>query len=294
MDNLSVHLWYDQQAKEAAAFYTSLFPDSRILHTAVLHDTPSGDCEQVIAELMGRRFEMLSAGPLFAFNPSISFLVGCRTAEEVDRLWHGLESGGLVLMPLGAYPFSERYGWLQDRFGLSWQIMLTTDGSAGITPTLMFVGQQCGRAEEAVEFYTALFPPSSVDYMARYEAGEVPEGEGLVKHAGFRLAGQRFAAMDSAHPHDFSFNEAISLKIDCRDQAEIDRFWTALSADPSAEQCGWVKDRFGVSWQISPTELDEMLRSEDLSARARVTKAFLGMKKFDLEALRHAYRDTGR
>lgn len=290
MDNLSVHLWFDNQAKEAAAFYTSVFPNSRILHTAVIHDTPSGDCEQVVAELMGRRFEMLSAGPLFEFNPSISFLVSCPTSDEVDRLWQQLEPGGLALMPLGSYPFSERYGWLKDKFGLSWQIMLRPDSSAGITPTLMFVGEQAGRAEEAMTLYTGLFAQSDIGHVMRYGVGEEPDAEGSIKHAGFRLAGEPFAVMDSAHEHAFNFNEAISLKIDCSDQSEIDRFWEALSADPSAEQCGWLKDRFGVSWQVNPSELDEMLRTPDLQARSRVTEAFLQMKKFDLDALRRAYR----
>jgi len=95
--------------------------------------------------------------------------------------------------------------------------------------------------------------------------------------------------MDSAHEHTFGFNEAISFIVDCNTQEEIDYYWVKLSAVPEAEQCGWLKDKYGLSWQIVPTAMDEMMRDKDEKKLARVTEAFLNMKKFDLEELKKAY-----
>jgi predicted 3-demethylubiquinone-9 3-methyltransferase (glyoxalase superfamily) len=124
--------------------------------------------------------------------------------------------------------------------------------------------------------------------MVRHGGGS--ETEGTVQHAVFTLAGQQFMAMDSAGPHACTFNEAVSLLVRCRTQEEIDRYWSALSAVPDAEQCGWLKDRYGVSWQIAPASMDEMMASGDREAVGRVTRAFLRMKKFDIAALERAYR----
>jgi predicted 3-demethylubiquinone-9 3-methyltransferase (glyoxalase superfamily) len=192
-------------------------------------------------------------------------------------------------MPLGEYPFSAKYGWTQDRYGLSWQIMFAGDREIKqkITPTLMFVGDQAGKAEEAIDLYTSIFEGSKVDHIMRYETGEKPDTAGTIKHAGFEIEGQSFAAMDSARVHGFNFTEAISFVVPCHTQEEIDYFWSKLSADPKAEQCGWLKDKFGLSWQIVPTALDEMMR--DKTALPRVTEAFLKMKKFDIAKLREAY-----
>src|SRR5438270_8668748 len=123
MHRITPHLWFDQEAKEAAGFYASLFPSSKITHVTTLHNTPSGDCDVVSFELAGQPFMAISAGPLFKFNPSVSFHIKCGTAQEVDALWERLSPGGKVLMPLDKYPFSERYGWLEDRYGLSCQVI---------------------------------------------------------------------------------------------------------------------------------------------------------------------------
>ena len=240
----------------------------------------------------------ISAGPLFKFNPSISFHLKCRTVEEVDALWAKLEPGGTVLMELGEYPWSKRYGWLADRYGLSWQVIHAGDGTLKqrITPVLMFVGPVCGRAEEAIDLYTSLFAASGgsgaskVNMVMRYGPGEAPDKEGTVRYASFELLGQEFGAMDSAHEHKFGFNEAISLLVPCDTQEEIDYLWERLSADPNAEQCGWLKDRFGVSWQISAVALERIMSSGDPKKIDRVTQTFLQMKKFDVAALELAAR----
>jgi len=288
---ITPHLWFDKEAREAAEFYTSLFPNSRVTSLTTLHDTPSGDSEIVSFVLSGQPFMAISAGSLFKFNPSVSFQVKCATEEEVDRMWEKLVEGGMVLMELGSYPWSERYGWLQDRFGLSWQLMYTDKAETGqkIVPALMFVGDVCGKSEEAFNHYIAVFQNGKVESIDRYGKGEEPDREGTVKQAAFSLFGQEFRAMDSAYNHAFAFNEAISFIVHCDTQEEIDRYWESLSAVPEAEQCGWLKDKFGLSWQIVPTAMDEMMTSGDPEKIARVTQAFLPMKKFDIAVLQRAY-----
>lgn len=291
MQKITSHLWFDKEAKEAAEFYTSVFENSQIKDTTVLHNTPSGSVDVVTIELAGQEFTLISAGPLFKFNPSVSFLVACKTREEVDALWKQLSEGGTALMELGTYPFSERYGWTQDRYGLSWQVMLMGDReiTQKITPTLLFVGEIAGKAEEAINLYVSVFRDAAVGDIMRYGKGEEPDKEGTVKHAAFTLEGQEFAAMDSAHEHLFSFNEAVSLMVHCDTQEDIDYYWEKLSADPKAEQCGWLKDKYGLSWQIVPTAMDAIMKDKDEQKLARVTEAFLKMKKFDIAALERAY-----
>lgn len=294
---ITPHLWFDTQAREAAGFYCSVFPDSRIESIVEIRDTPSGNCDVVSFMLWGQRFMAISAGPLFKPNPSVSFFVNfdpsrdARAREKLDALWAELSRGGTALMPLDRYPWSERYGWIQDRFGLSWQLILTKpegDPRPPIVPSLMFVVPVCGKAEEAMNFYLSVFEDSRPGLLARRPAGMEPDREGTLMFADFALSGQWFAAMDSAHAHAFGFNEAISFVVHCRDQAEIDHYWSRLSAVPQAEQCGWCKDRFGLSWQIVPTLLDEVMASGDAAKIARVTKAFLAMKKFDVAAIEAA------
>jgi predicted 3-demethylubiquinone-9 3-methyltransferase (glyoxalase superfamily) len=292
------HLWYDSQAREAAAFYCSVFPGSRIEHIGEVRDTPSGDCEVVSFRLAGQAFMAISAGPFFRFTPAISFIVNYdpgrdrAAGEALEGAWKKLADGGEVLMELGAYPFSARYGWVQDRFGLSWQLILSDPGGEPrpfIVPSLLFTDGLCGKAEEAAEFYRSVFEGSRPGLLVRYPSGMEPDREGTVMFTDFRLGGTWFAAMDSARAHGFAFNESISFIVECEDQTEIDRYWESLSAVPEAEQCGWCKDRYGVSWQIAPAELQGMMRSRDHERVDRVTRAFLAMKRLDLAALRRAF-----
>jgi predicted 3-demethylubiquinone-9 3-methyltransferase (glyoxalase superfamily) len=296
---ITPNLWFDRQAAEAASLYASIFPRSRIGSITraskagfEVHGLPEGTVLNIEFEIAGQRFIAINGGPVFKFTPAVSFLVACRSKEEVDDLWQRLAEGGTALMDLGEYPFSERYGWTEDRYGLSWQVMYMGDRAVKqqITPTLMFTGEQCGKAEAAIHLYTALFHKASAGEIVRYIAGEEPDREGTIKHASFTLENQEFAAMDSARSHDFTFNEAISFMVECRTQKEIDYYWERLVVDGGQESvCGWLKDRFGVSWQVAPTVLGEMLRDSDAGKVERVTNAFLAMKKFDISALKRAY-----
>jgi predicted 3-demethylubiquinone-9 3-methyltransferase (glyoxalase superfamily) len=287
---ITPHIWFDREAGEAAGFYTSIFRDAEIRNKTILEDTPSGSVEIVTLQLMGQEFIFMSAGPLFKVNPSISFFVVLEDTGEINDLWNALKEGGMVMMDLQQYDWSEKYGWVQDRYGISWQLSLGKMKDVGqwITPSLLFVGKQSGKAEEAVRFYSSVFEGSEILGILHYEKGE-NEPEGTVKHAQFSLGGEMFMAMDSSFDHQFGFNEAVSLVVNCKNQEEIDYYWERLSADPAAEQCGWLKDRFGVSWQIVPTGMQRMMQDGDKTKMKRVTEAFLKMKKFDLEELEKAY-----
>lgn len=291
MQKITPHLWYDKEAKEATEFYVSAFPDSKIKSSTTLHDTPSGDADVVAFTLMGQDFMAISAGPYFKFTPAISFLIACKTKEEVDALWVKLSEGGTALMELGAYPFSEKYGWIQDKYGLSWQIMFMgeRDITQKIIPAMMFVGDVYGKAEEAANGYLSIFHNSKIDQIMRYGKDEEWDKEGAVKYMEFTLEGQQFAAMDSGYKHAFTFNEAISFIVHCDNQEEVDYYWEKMSAVPEAEQCGWLKDVYGVSWQIVPKEMDDMMRNGTREQIDRITQAFLPMKKFDIAKLREAY-----
>ncbi len=298
MKKIIPHLWFDKRAKEAAEFYVTVFPNAKVTHASVIHDTPSGDSEIVSFEIEGQPFMAISAGPYFRINPSISFMVNydpSRDAEaeaHLNAAWAKLAEGGKALMPLQEYPFSKRYGWIQDRFGVSWQLILTNPAGEPrpfITPSLMFTGAVTGKAEEATDFYMSLFADAKRGTVARYPAGMEPNKEGTLMFTDFTLAGQWFAAMDGGTVHDFGFNEAVSLLVSCDTQEEIDKYWAALSAVPQAEQCGWCKDKYGVSWQIAPAAMQEMMTKGTPEQMARVTKAFMQMKKFDLAKLQQAY-----
>ena len=265
-----------------------------------IHDTPSGDSDLVSFELWGQKFMAISAGPYFKLNPSVSFIVNFDPSrekdarEKINEIWIKLSEDGTVLMPLDKYPFSERYGWIQDKYGLSWQLILTNpegEERPALVPSLLFVGDQCGNAEEAIHFYLSVFKNTKQGLIARYPTAMEPDKEGTILFSDFMLEKQWFAAMDSAHEHKFSFNEAFSFMVYCDTQEEIDYYWERLSAVPEAEQCGWLKDKNGISWQIVPTEMDVMMSKGTPEQLERLTKAFLKMKKFDLVELRNAYQE---
>lgn len=243
MHPITPHLWFDTQARDAAAFYVTVFPDSRVTSVTTLHDTPSGNADIVQFVLAGQPFQAISAGPVFRINPSVSFLVNFDPSRDpdarasLDAAWAKLAGGGTVLMPLGEYPFSAHYGWVQDRFGVSWQLMLTDPAGEPrpmLTPFLLFVGQNCGKAEAATDFYLSVFSPSRRGTLQRYGDAQAPDAAGTVMFTDIQLGEQWFAAMDSAHPHAFAFNEAVSFVVTCDTQAEIDAYWSKLSADPAA------------------------------------------------------------
>src|SRR5690606_25348408 len=289
-EKIVFHLWYDKEAQEAAEFYASIFPESAVHHVTTLTDTPSGDAKLVTFELWGQKFMAINGGPYFTLNPSISFMVNFDPSKmddasgKLEEVWKKLSDGGNVLMPLDKYPFSEKYGWIQDKFGLSWQLILTNpegEERHPIIPSLLFVGDSFGRAEEALNFYVSVFKNSKQGHIARYPQGMEPNKEGTIMFSDFELEDVWFTAMDSALNHEFTFNEAISFMVYCDTQEEIDYYWDKLSAVPQSEQCGWLKDKFDVSWQIVPRAMDELMTNGTAEQINRVNQAVLKMKKID-------------
>lgn len=300
-------LWFDKEAREAAKFHNSIFKDSKIMSPQTFDGTPSGSIDIVPLEIFGQNITFMSAGPDFKINPSISFFIYCRDEEEIEGYWKGLSEGGQALMPLDKYPFAEKYGWIQDKFGVSWQLMVSNASEKQkLTPLLMFTGKNAGKTLEAIKFYTAVFSApkgrdlasggknSTMNAAMHYEEGEGDKTE-YIKHAEYTLAGQGFMAMDSGLAHDFTFNEAISFIIDCEDQEEVDYYWDALTTDGGEEsQCGWLKDKFGVSWQVLPRRLNELLEDSDKEKAGRAMQAMLKMKKIIVKELEEAFNGDSK
>lgn len=291
MTKIAPCLWLDEQAEEAARVYLSAFGGRTlaVAHYAEGMPGPAGQVMIVELELAGQRFQLLNGGPRFTINPSISCFAHTDTAEDARRVHDVLIEGGHALMPLGAYPWSACYAWVQDRFGASWQIITARRPPSGATlvPCFMFSGPRRGRAEEAMRAWCDVLPGSRVESLERYAPAEGPAG--MVKHGRFTLAGQDFVAMDSHAAHDIAFDEGVSLSVSCADQSELDRLWDGLGEGGAQGRCGWLEDRFGVSWQVVPGHLVELLARGDAAASARMFQAMLPMGRLDVAALERAF-----
>jgi len=271
-------LWFDGKAKEAAELYCSVIKNSKITT-----DTPM----VVMFELNGKKIMGLNGGPMFKINPSISLFILADTIDETNEIWNKLEKDSMkVLMPIDKYPWSERYGWLQDKFGMTWQIMVADSGDAGlkITPSMLFTGKQFGRAEEAVKFYSSVFNNSSTDVMLLYPEGDANAGK--VMFSEFKLNKYPIIAMDGPGEHEYSFNEGVSFAVNCDTQEEIDHYWNKLTEGGEESMCGWLKDKFGVSWQIVPAMIGKLMA--DPEKGKRVMQEILKMKKLDIKTLENA------
>ena len=268
-------------ADEAAQFYANVFRDASVIEQAPgLAATVS---------IHGFRLSLINGGNQYAPNPSISCILNFdpllfggeeQARDYLDELYERISTGG-VLMELGEYPFSPRYAWVRDRFGMTWQLMLTDpdgDPRPFVIPSFMFGGTNHAHAEEATDAWIALFDNARRGALYRYEEGG-PLDAGTVMFTDFTLRGTWMAATDSGTFHDFTFTPGVSMIVSCRDQEEIDRYWAGLSAVPEAERCGWCIDRWGVSWQIVPHNIAELMA--DAATRDKI----LHMGKIDLAKL---------
>ncbi|GAA3956422.1 VOC family protein [Gordonia caeni] len=296
MQKIVPNIWCNGNAEEAAEFYASVLPEAsgRVLSRYPTEGLLDFQKEMaglpLTAEVLidGFQLILINAGPEFSPNPSISFMLNFDPSRDpdaagaLDRVWAGLADGGEVLMELGEYPFSPRYGWVADRFGVTWQLILTDPAGEPrpfVLPSLMFCGPVQNRAKAAIDKYTSLFDDSAIGTLVDYATATGTADAGAVMFSDFTLVGEWFTATDSAGPHDFTFGNGVSLQVNCADQAEIDRYWAALSAVPEAEQCGWCADEFGVSWQIVPGGMDDLMVTPEAYA------AVMGMKKIVIDAL---------
>ena len=284
MEKLGTCLWFADNTEEAVHFYRSLFPAST-LGTVSRYDEASaqaagrkvGDVLTIEFNMGGLNVLALNGGPIFKFSPSLSYFVWCHSQAEIDRLWTALSQAGEVRMPLQQYPWSERYGWTTDRFGLEWQLSLAPSAYR-IAPAILFVNELYGKGSEAVQHYTSIFPNSGVSSMSRDEAS------GTILHTLFTLNGQAIVLMEGAGQHEYGVTPAFSFVVPCHSQEEIDHYWTALARDGAEGQCGWITDKFGISWQIVPAELSQWMK--DPATAARVMSGVLKMTKLDLSVLK--------
>jgi predicted 3-demethylubiquinone-9 3-methyltransferase (glyoxalase superfamily) len=294
MQRIVPNLWFDHKAAEAAEFYADVFPDARITETIhypseCLPDFQkefAGEVLYVELEIRGYRLIAINAGPDVTVNPSISLMLNFDPASDPDArahleaTWERLSEGGEALMPLGDYGFSSLYGWVKDRYGITWQLLLsdpTGEPRPFIVPSLMFTELVLNRASEALEYYASVFG-GRVATVARYpdDAGATA---GTVMYGEVEVLDQWLAAMDSGGAeHGFTFNIGVSLMVECADQAELDGWWSQLSAVPEAEICGWCQDKFGVSWQLVPANLAELMSKPGSYAK------LMSMKKIEVAA----------
>ena len=268
-------LWFDGQAKAAATFYCSIFPESKIIQESPM---------VVNWELNGQRFMGLNGGPMFQLNASISVFANFDNQASLDAAWNQLIDGGSALMPTDKYPWSERYGWLKDKFGLTWQLMLSDNNL--LLPSMLFSNEQFGNAQSAMQFYTSIFPSSGIEVTELY-GPENPTQAGKLMFGQMHLMDKPIILMDGPGDHYFQFNEAFSFVVQCEDQVEIDKYWNSLIANGGQESmCGWLKDQFGVSWQIIPAALSKLMSQSNNGQK--VMEALLKMRKLEIAVLEAA------
>ena len=278
-------LWYDEDAKQSAEFYCKVFGGEITADTPVVMNI----------DLFGQRLMLLNGGPQFKKNASVSFMVICETEDEVQKYWDQLLDGGMALMELGSYSWSKKYGWVKDQYGVTWQLFLgekATDQK--IIPTMMFIHQNNGKAKEAMELYTRTFPNSNIGKILEY--GEGSEGHDLaepaenVQHAHFVIDHYNLFCMDNSYDHQFDFNEGISMVIMTDDQQQTDHYWNTLTADGGRESmCGWLKDKYGFSWQIVPKRLIQLMNDSNQEKAYKVVQAMMKMQKIIIQDLEDAY-----
>ncbi|HHT7803442.1 TPA: VOC family protein [Streptococcus suis] len=286
MQTIIPHLWYNTEAKEAAAFYVDLF-SGKIDWTYTITDTPSGDSDLVQFQLGDMTLAAISAGPYFKLNESMSLTVSVADKAELTRLYEALSDGGRVLMPLAEYPFSPYYVWLEDRFGLSWQLSYAPDLDKPyqFDICLLFSQEQVGLAQPMLDYYKDKLPQASVGQLSYYGEGEAAVAAAKLNYAELFIGDQKMIAMDHGYGGEASFNEAFSLMVYVDSQDELNFYYDLLSAVPEAEICGWAKDQFGISWQIVPRILMEAYDTANPETVKAVNDAVLTMKRLDFATI---------
>ena len=281
MPTITPFIWFNDNAQEAMDLYISAFPDAKMVSQSPFISKIS---------LMGQELQIMNFETKTILNPSISFFVNFKTARQVEDLYHKLKDGCKELMPLNQYPFSKKYAWLQDQFGVSWQISQSDNIDKNfINPTFLFHGDNAGRAQEAIDLYTTIFPESKVEFISKY--GEnAPDKAEYINYSLFQLQNQQFGVMDSSFDHQFEFNEAISFVISVNNQKDVDYYWDKLIEGGGKEiQCGWIVDQFGVSWQVVPVQLMRLIGDPDPVKSERVRQTMFKMIKIDIAGLEAAY-----
>ena len=300
MQKIIPFLWYDNNAEEAVHFYTSVFDNSKILSiTRYNEDSAKATGQKANSamtigfQLEGQNFTALNGGPHFKLNQSTSFFVYCESDSKIENVFKKLSDGGQVIFPLDKYDWSPKYAWVMDKFGLSWQLDVDKiNNPQKIVPAFLFVNDKVLKVKEAVNYYSTVFPDSKIMMEWPYDkSAGLPDGTLLF--AQFKLSDYLFNAMSGMGEHKFDFNEAFSFVVNCKDQEEVDYYWNKLTADGGVEsQCSWLKDKFGISWQIVPTRMIELLSDADPVKSQKIMMAMLNMKKIIISDLEKAYENV--
>lgn len=273
----------ENNGKAQAEYYCSIFPNAKIIK-----ENPV----VVEFEIFWQSLATINGGQNGdgKLNPSISFSLWIKDKDLTKQIWDKLVDWWNVMMEFAAYSRSPAYGRCNDKYGVSRQVMYSeTTAEDKLIPSLLFVWANAGKAEEAMQFYTWLFPASAMGYIHRYGEGAQDKPESIA-HGEFTLANQLFIAADSSLDHKFQFNDGISLSVSCADQAEVDTYRNALIADGGSEvQCGWCKDKYGVSRQITPVGMEKFLFNADQEKAGRAMQAMLQMKKLDISKIEQAF-----
>ena len=234
--------WFEKNAQEAAKWYCSLFEDGEILQSNKIATT---------FKIGHTKIMFLNGGPIYKINSAISLFTYCGGEEKIDALYHSLSTDGKVLMPLDKYAWTSKYAWVEDQFGINWQLdMEDIRSDQKIVPALMFTNKRNHLVKQAMDFYTSVFPISRILMEMPF-----PDNSGMpeksVQFAQVKIS-EYVVNIMSGGPvkHEFDFSEGVSLVVSCKNQAEKDHYWKKLGIEGSYSQNGWLKDRFGVSWQI--------------------------------------------
>jgi predicted 3-demethylubiquinone-9 3-methyltransferase (glyoxalase superfamily) len=290
MNKIEPCLWFDHQAEEAAAFYATVFPHAEIGKTARYGESGSevsgqkkGSVMTVMFQIENMKMMGLNGGDYFKFSPGISFFVWCETEKEIDEMWSKLSKGGPTYFELKQYPWAPKYGWCTDKFGVSWQLMLQKHPNK-IAPAIHFSGKNLGKAAEAVQFYTKTFKNSKAGSLS------LDPQTNYLLHGTFFLNETEFVMMEGPSPATHEITQATSFMISCKNQEEVDHYWETLSMGGEIQQCGWLRDKYGVAWQVIPEVMSELMSSKNPGQSEKVMKAMLTMKKLDIQKLEAAAR----
>ena len=294
MQRIVPNVWCQGNATSVGEFYAAVLPQAsaQVSMSYPMDDLPdfqrdlAGQPLVIDVNVSGYQIRLINAGHEFRPTPALSLIVNMdpllfdggeeEARTRIHSMWAAFAEGGEVRMELGEYPHSKLYGWVEDRFGVNWQLMLSAPAGEPrplISVQFLFTGARA-QAQQAMELYTGLLPDSGAGRVVPH-AGNTD----AIMFAEFKLAGQRFSAMDGGTDHHFTFTPGLSLEIACADQDEIDFLWEALSSVPEAEQCGWLMDSFGVSWQIVPGNMGQLM------AHPGAYQRMLAMKKIIMAEL---------
>jgi len=291
-------LWFDNDAEEAVNFYIKLFENSRINEVIKYgnagyeyHHKPADSIMTIEFELANQKFLALNGGPIFKFSEAISLFVYCENEDKFDFLYNELKKDGMVLMEAGKYEWSPKYAWVKDKYGLSWQLDIESiNSSQKIVPSLLFVQKKFTLVREAVEFYCSIFQESKIIMSFPYPSSpDIPSDTLLFSQ--FSLNGYLMNAMSSNYNHEFDFNESISFMVMCESQNEIDYYWEKLLENGNAQQCGWLKDKYGISWQVVPAQLNQILAKSAGTKKEKILEEIFKMIKLDWNKLQELARD---